>query len=408
MPTTFDWDVRLDGSNIATLIPETGRIDYGRASVWEQPQLPVAVIDLITVDNPAHVAGAWPEFSLGEHSMPSGFVDTYTDTYGGPASRLTLGSPLAITAVTPSGFVDTYSDEYAGIDLPRFTGFVQAMDYTPEIVRVTALVPQEAWARIEVGGTDDTTPIPAESDVDRVDRLCTEAGVAITIHGTTGPDLTAIPVNTVPSGLLDQLQAIARDARGLFYVDRAGDAHYRTSANLAATYLEVDAVELPSDATLLNPVAMSAELGTVATRVVVEYGDPDVDTNVRPTVEAVDEDLRVLLFGDDGPHRTVRRTVQLDVEADAQDYADALLAALAPAWSMPNATVALSDATGPQIVAVAGLEQGVWVAIPTLLAGSPVTTYSSPALGYTEALSTNDWQITHHLAPSALPIPVRT
>jgi hypothetical protein len=402
MSTGFEWDVSIDGTNVAVLVPETGTVDYGRRSVWEQPGLPVAVVDLVTADATTTLAEAWPEFVLGG-SIGSGFVDTYADPYAGPSSRVLLGAPLTITATTPSGFTDTYGDEYAGVALPRFAGSIQAIDFTPTLIRLTCLPPTEAWARIEVGGTDDTTPIPSESDIARVQRLCDEAGVVIVITGTAGPDLTAIGVNTNPSPLLAQLQKIAEDAGGLFYTDREGVARYLTrNAPFMLTDVD-DAVTLPSDATLLAPVAMSLELALVRTRVIVEYGDPDPVTNVRPTVTVEDPEQA----GDYG-WRDYRAAVQLQDEADALAYAEAALLALSPSWTMPNATVAMSKATLTDIAICAALEPGAWVSLPVLPEGAPLDDYAAPALGYTEQLSANDWQIVYHLASANLPIAVRT
>jgi hypothetical protein len=156
---------------------------------------------------------------------------------------------------------------------------------------------------------------------------------------------------------------------------------------------------LPSDATLLDPVAMSLELGTVATKVVVEYGNPG-GSGLRPEVTAEDDALREQLAGATGPHRVKRVTVQLAVDADAQAYADWMLAALAPAWSMPAATVALSMTDDPTIDDLAGLQLGEWATLPTLLPGSPSASYTARVLGVAEYLSASDWALNFHLAPA--------
>jgi len=103
----------------------------------------------------------------------------------------------------------------------------------------------EAWSRILVGGTDDTTPIPEETDTARVTRLCDEARVTVTIHGSAGPTLTEIPVNTDPTPLLASLQQVARTRRGLLVTDRDGATHYHT-ANATLLALDAgDAVAIP-------------------------------------------------------------------------------------------------------------------------------------------------------------------
>jgi hypothetical protein len=230
--TAFTWDVRVDGSPIAGIVPQTGTITTGRQTVFEQPDLPLAIIELQTVDVRPEIASRWPEFALGAHSVASGFLDTYADAYAGGRSRITTGAPVTVTARTPSAFVDTYEADYtAGLDLLRFTGVVQAIDYAWDIVRLTCLPTAEAWTRILVGGTT-TTPIAQETDTDRVQRLCDEAGVTIQIDGPDGPEIIPIPADTEARPLWEQLQEIANDCRALLYVDRAGTVHYRTRSRL--------------------------------------------------------------------------------------------------------------------------------------------------------------------------------
>jgi hypothetical protein len=395
----FTWDVSIDGTNVAVLVPETGTIEYGRTSVFDQPALPVAVIDLVPIVG-SDLATVWPEFALGGGVGTSGFTDTYSDLYAGPSSRLLLNAPVVITATTPSGFTDTYADTYSGIDLTRFTGVIQAIDYSPDAVRLTCLPTVESWSRIEVAGTDDTTPIPEESDIARVTRLCDEARVTITTHGTAGPTLLEVPVNTTPTPLLTQLQQIARDARGLVTCDRDGAVHYYTVNSTLLGLDAGDAVTLPAAITLHDPLTMSLDLGTVRTRVIVEYGYADVDTNVRPTVTA--ENIpQAAQYG----WREYRVTVQLLDEADAQAHADALLASLDSAWTLPAAVAALNEATEAQAADVAALDVGQWLTLPTLPLDAPEEDYASPILGYTESLSATDWQISYHLAPSTITAP---
>lgn len=398
--TGFTWTVEIDGTDIAGMVQETGTITYGRTDVFDQPALPVCSLDLITQDTDARVAALYPEFSLGRMLGVSGYTDGYADVYAGPSSRLGVMVPVVVAVSTDSGYVDTYVDTYAGDYSVRFTGNVQAIDYAPDLIRLTVLPPVEAWARLEVGGTDDTTPIPVESDTARIQRLCDEAGVTITIHGSAGPDIRAIPVNTNPSALLEQVQDVATTARGLFYVDRSGAAHYRTAANLAATFSSSDAVTLPPDVTPLGGFTMSLDASGVRTHVIIEYGEPDGVTNLRPFVTATDAGLEAAGYG----IREYRGSVQLDTEADAQDYADAVLAQFAPTWEMPAVEVDLADATDSEIGAMIGLDLGAWASMPTFLPGSPVTEYQAPVLGYTENLSTNAWAITWHLSPSTLPV----
>jgi hypothetical protein len=142
---------------------------------------------------------------------------------------------------------------------------------------------------------------------------------------------------------------------------------------------------------MLDPVTMSTELGTVATRVTVTYGVA-VD-GVRPTAVAEDDDLRLLLGGGD---RAV--TVQLADAADAEEHAAWLLEQYAPAWYLPTATVLLADAVDAQVAAYADLLEGDPVLLEQLPAGGPMPTYAATLLGATESVSATDWQLQLHLS----------
>ena len=147
-----------------------------------------------------------------------------------------------------------------------------------------------------------------------------------------------------------------------------------------------------------DPVTMSTELGTVATRVTVTYGVPV--SGVRPTVVAEDDDLRVLLGGGDPdtPHRDRAVTVQLANQADAEEHAAWLLEQYAPAWYLPTATILLADGTDAQIAEYADLLEGDPVLIEQLPAGGPMPTYAATVLGSTESMSVTDWQLQLHLS----------
>lgn len=388
---TFTWRAVVDGENIAGIVLDAAKISYGRSSLFDQPAPPTAVLELVTKDFAPDLAAAWPEFSLGDHSQTSGYVDAYAATYAGPRSRITLAAPVYVESGTPSGYVDTYEADYTGATLRRFTGEITAIDYTPDVVTLTCVTNTEAWARIDVGGTDDTTEIPAETDTARVARLVAEAGLSIVIDGAAGPVLIPIPVDTKPTPLMDQLRAIAVDAGGLLFNCRDGSTHYRTRNATAYPTITV-----PAGVTLVDPLKMSLELALVRNRVTVEYGVPDPVTNLRPEVTVEDAE-QVTRFG----VRDVRFTTTIALEADATAHAAWLLGVLDPAWAMPDAAIALSLATDAQIDLLAGVEQGTPVILPQLLPGSPEPDYSAAALGYTESASGTDWEITYHLAPSA-------
>lgn len=386
---TFAWTVKMHGLNIAGLVVEGATIDYGRTSVFEQPGGPVAVLELLTKDANPDYAGTWPEFDLGGWSMPSHYVEPYADIYIGASSRLVIGAPVEIQADTTSHYTEPYIDTFEGASLRRFTGKVQAIDYTPGLIQVTCTADTEWWGRTLVGGTDDTTTIPSETDIARVQRLCTEAGVTIQIEGTSVTTLISIPPKTPAKPLIEHLREIAADTLGLVYTDRENVARFRTGMVLPA-----NVTQLPPEAVLVDPIRMSLDLAQVRTRVLVTYGEPDPTSRERP-VEIVENTAQSALYG----RRDIEFTTQIATQAGAHSFAEAMLNYLDPAWNMPSVAVRLDLCTDAQVAGIADVEQGELVEATNLLAGSPVPNYSAPCLGYTETLSRDDWAIDYHLAP---------
>lgn len=389
MTARFHWKALVDGTDVAGLTVSGGTITYGRSSVFDQPGLPVAVIELISKDDNPVLAARWPEFGLGEHSMPSGFTDLYSATYAGPKSRITLQAPLQVIAQTESGFSDTYVDTYSGDSFTRFTGALQAIDYSWDRIRLTATPTVEAWNRIDVGATDAVTTLPAETDTARVSRYVTEAGQTITVDGTAGPTVIAVPASTAARPLLGQLEDIAQQTGGLLYIDRDGDVHYRTK-----NWTPPATVTLPAVMTLRDSLTMALELGTVVNTITVQYGDADP----LATVTAVDT-ASVTAFGT----RDATYTTMISGSTAAQAYADMLLAATTAEWTLPTVELRIDftpdDATISDLLAI---EQGTPVTVPQLLPGAPVPDIDSTVLGYTENVSSTDWSLAFHLAPLAL------
>jgi hypothetical protein len=175
------------------------------------------------------------------------------------------------------------------------------------------------------------------------------------------------------------------------FTDRDGLVYYRTSG-----WTPPATTTIPAGATVRDSLSMNLELGLVRNQITVEYGD----ATPRETVTATDT-ASITAYG----LREASYQTQIDLEADAQDYADWLLASLDAAWQLPDVTVLFTLAADTEISAMAALEQGSPVTLPTLLAGSPESSYSSTVLGYTENLSRSNWFITYHLAPSNAPLP---
>lgn len=272
MPVTpeFTFRARVDGTDISPIVLAGAQIEYGRTTLLEQPNVPVAVLEILTEDAYPAAKTLYPEFGLGDWATSeSGFVDVYADAYAGVTSRLTIGVPVEIDVETSSGMTDTYTDEYEGFTSRRFTGRAQSLDYTPGTIQLTCTPRSEEWARIYVGGTGIDQSIPVEYESERAIRYALEAGIDLIVDGPPSVMVNAVPPETPPSPLMELLVELMAGTGGTVYTDRSGFVHIQTRDYLAAT---PDTVYLPPDVTLLDPVRMSLDLGYVRNRVTIEYG----------------------------------------------------------------------------------------------------------------------------------------
>lgn len=384
--------VKVDGSDIAPITLAGLRITYGRSTLLEQPSLPTAVIDILTRDALPDAAMDYPEFGLGDWASDlSGFTDAYGDAYEGVTSRITLGVPVQITAGTASGFTDAYEDSYNGADMVRFTGSCNAIDYDAGVISLTA-TPQtaESWSRLMVGATSASQTIPAETETARMQRLATEGGVALIVDGPPSVVVRKIVKKTAAKSLMAWLTEIARDTRAVVFTNRAGWVNVRTKDYVAP---DKPIVPLTPGSVLIDPLRMKAELGGVRNDITVEYGDDNANGD-QPTVTSLDQES-VDRYG----RRDVRYSTIINTQADAQSYADWLNVQLSPAWTMPDVVVAVSLLDGATTYDVLNIEQGDTVTVSGLPLGAPEPTYTAQALGYTETLSYDDWQISFHLSP---------
>ena len=386
----FTWRVQIDGSDIAGLVPDgEATIDYGRQQETEQPTPTTATITLITQDAPDYTSQMgllYPEFTLGDHSIASGFVDPYQDKYEGSLTRVRLNTPVVIGADTPSGFRAEYVDNYSdGLNLTRFTGHIVAIDYGWDRIRLTCISALGALTRVNTLLNN----LPAETDTARVQRIAP----TVTIEGQPSANLAAIPddPNTKPVDTYRALVDIAEDSGAVVWDKRDGSIGYRSSNGWTPAK-----VTLPPEATLMEPLEMTAELGLVINQVAVEYGTKDA----RATVTLTDPDS-ITLYG----LRDATYSTGLATQAGAEAYSHNILNRYSkPHWSMPAAEVNLGMTTDLAIAAVAALDLGDEVLVPVLLPGSPMTSYQANCLGYSETLSPSDWTMTVHLTPSAKPI----
>lgn len=383
---TFTFSVKVDGTDIAGLVPSgEAEIVYGRQSVTEQPTPTSATVTLITKDAwdfTPDMDAMYPEFSLGDHSMRSGFVEDFESNYEGSVTRVTLGAPVAIGAHTPSGFTDIFEESYtSGADFTRFTGRIVAIDYEPDRIHLTCMSPvEELTRRIVV-----PTGWPEETDIDRAERI----DVAVVTAGTTTGQMAPV-VAGQESTAFALLQALAADNDALFYATRSGDIVYRTAGDTYANHT------LPPRVTLLEPLAMTAELGLIVNEVEVEFGaEGSRDTYLATSADSLTKFGRM-----DASYST-----GLAREVDAVRYAETVLARYAlPHWSMPSAVVDMWFADDAERGMAAEIDLGDRVTLPELLPGSPLSSYSSEVLGVTETLSVDHWLLTLHLSAADAPI----
>ena len=266
----FTFTARVDGTDISPIVLAGASIEYGRVSLLEQPNVPVAVLEILTEDAYPPSKTLYPEFGLGDWATGlSGFVDTYADAYTGVTSRLTIGVPVEIDVSTSAGMSDTYTDEYEGFLSRRFTGRAQAFDYTPGSIQLTCTPRSEEWARIDVGGTGIDVTIPVEYESERATRYAAEAGITLIVDGPPSVLVVSVPAETAPQPLMALLVVLMAGTGGAVYTDRSGFVHVQTRDYVQAT---PDTVYLPPETTLLDPVRMSLDLGYVRNRVSVEYG----------------------------------------------------------------------------------------------------------------------------------------
>lgn len=383
----FEHSVLIDGAEVAGIVIAGGTITRGSSNVNDPSPPPGhAYLELITYDAAGDLVLDYPGISW-RGGIRSGFVTTYEDVYEGVVSSLEQGKPLEVRTTTPGGFESTYVDDYLGGYLStRFVGTIGAIDYTPGAVAITGLSASEALTRVEV----DESKFPQETETERVARIAEEAGVTITVEGTSTLTLVKGPDQSRWSNAFTVLAKVAADCDAVFYTRRDGSLVYRTH-----NAPNGDLVAVQPGATLLNSIRMTQEVGTIINRVTVGYG-----ANLTTTVEDADSIARWGV-------RSVSETTNLVHEADAQAHGQRLLTLFAePYWYMPSVDVSLSLArsaggTYPDSIdALLNLDLDDEVTIGPLLPGSPVPDYTARVLGYREVLSPLRWAITYDLNPA--------
>lgn len=357
----YDWTVSIGGVDVSQWVKAGGTIDYGKQSAATSFQTPTATFNLFTPDeNPSPAPGTWPTVNLGDE---------------------------VLIHVTWDGITQHR----------RFTGKVQAIDYSLYTVGITAAGNTIDWNNAWSGYTyaitgmpiPVDTSIPIELETDRVERWVGLAGYTITTEGVSARKLRAVPANTTGSGLLDVLMRIADDCDGLLLEDRLGVVHYRTLNFTRPARYTIPAALV--DSTSLD---MSIERGDLFNAVTVFYGEPEPDTGNQRSVYAADS----ASITANGVHQTEMYT-DIQYLSGATGRAEKFLARNGIHWQMYDVALLMKEATGAQAEAIWDLQENWSLRVTPLPAGCPISTYDGDLLGMTEVMHESDYRVILHLGP---------
>lgn len=379
--SAFTYAVTVDGMNIAGMVLSGASITYGSTATGQPPAPTTAHLELLTPDVSPELAHEYPGISWNG-GIPSGYVDTFADAYEGATSALKVGTPVTVRVGTETGYVDVFEANYrAGFDATRFTGHITALDYTPGLVGITAVDLAENLNRVEL----DPAEWPEETETARVERILNSAGHGLTRAQLIGSSSLMIRAGSYsrPATAWQHLYRLALSCGSVVWVNRSGALTYRTASEIPDTTYAA-----PPDATLVDPLSMSSELGDIVTDLEVKYGADDL---LSETSEAMST------YG----RRDKKLEVELKNTSDAQAFADRQLTQRSePRWHMDRVSVHLGLADDDGAIAqLLTVDLDDLLELPYLLPASPVTTYSSRVIGYTERLDPYEWLITYVLDP---------
>lgn len=357
----FDWTVTVNGVDISHLVKAGGTIDYGRPTRFTSFQAPIAVFELLTKDeNPNPAPPVWPTIRLGD--------------------------PVIIH-VTHDGTTQHR----------RFTGIVQALDYSIYSLRVTATGTATDWGRSWSGYTYEITgmpipidlSIPVETETVRVQRWVGLAGRSVTIEGVPARWIRAVPDNTTGEPLLDVILRIADDCDGLLLEDRLGVMRYRTW-----NFARPARILLPAHMVEAESIDMVIERGSLINAVTVFYGEPDPTTGLQAEVYGSDQTS----IGQYGKHQAEIAT-DIQYATGAAGKAQKYLEKNQLGWEVPDVTLLMNQATPAEADVILALQENWRVAVSPLPEGSPIGVYDGDILGFTEVMHETDYRMILHLGP---------
>lgn len=384
MTVRFEARVELANTRIEGITLAGGTITHGANAPGEGIVPATCRLELLTTDANGALIEAYPELGWGDR-IPSGFEPTYVDRYEGGSARIAVGVPVRVSVATPSGFVDPYVDTYlSGFESTRFVGTVGSIDYQPATTIITAVSDAERWTRVKVIAAS----WPAEPELDRVQRIATNAGLTITVQGESTATIAQGQANAEPMPAWQLLAKVAADCDALLYTTKGGVVVYRTRSY---TGPGDELVDLELDAVTLDRLVMTQDAGRIANVVTVQYDGGEATAEDATSIQR---------YG----RRELTETVQLDADG-AQDKADRLLRLWKDAtWLLPSVDYVLpllrtTDDFPLNVADVLDLELDDSIRIPQLLPGSPTPDYSSRVVGWVETLSRSAWAINFTLDP---------
>ena len=356
MSLFFDFTVTIDGVDVSEFVFATGTIDYGRQGRGTSFSAPRAVFEMYL-----------PE--ANPNPAPS-------------ADYPVLAKWQSVTIHV------TWDGE---TQWRRFTGRIQALDYSRTFVTVTATGNTVDYAKYFAGGTSSFAGRAVESDSERVEWLAFGAPHELTIEGAPGRRLRQIERNSNSQELLDGLVRIAADADGLLLEDRLGVPRYRTrNFTFPARYTVPHAIVDSSD------IELSTDAGDAVTTVHVYYGEPAKETGLRTSVSDVNSALAAVIgYGVQEELDTDLRTIdgatgmaaQYLLQHDGGNY-------------IPDLPLLMSAASGGEADDILDLQEGWPITVESLPEGWPVESLDCDVIGFTEIMHQTDYRIILHLEPS--------
>ena len=306
---TIQWNPReLDRCDVALPL----QVTHGRSGVGTQPDAPVCTFTF-----------------LGEQAPTSLGDSIEVEVAGVEGGKWT--DPTVFWTDPTVSWVGT-----KGRSL-RFRGYITALRAVESEGRVVAWDVVATGGQARLGRVPIKITRPQETDVERVEAIAAEAGVAVTIIGSPGPTLIQ---DNIDRDALSALHEVCASSGGLLWQDRDGSMVYGTASRLDDVPEWRWSCEL-----ILDGVEWYQTTAEIVNHVTVEWGPEDTppQSHGRSTQDTYRDDASIAKWG----YRHVDVSTRCASAADAATLAAAILARRAqPRWVMPG-VVALRDKATP-------------------------------------------------------------